>query len=171
MEKNVEHSPQTERLLSIVFKIGLIFKGIDGFFELIGGVLLLFISPTHLGNIIRDLTQHEITQDPNDFIATHLRHFASNLTGSWTLFAAIYLLLHGVVKLVLAWAVFANKLWAFPWMIAFLAIFVVYQIYEIIVHPSLGLTLLTVFDLIIIWLTIHEYRLRRRKLETTQQAA
>lgn len=165
MEDKIEHSPRTERWLSFIFKIGLIFKGIDGFFELIGGILLLFISPAHLSSIIRDLTEHEITQDPNDFIATHLRHFASGLTGSWTLFAAIYLLLHGVVKLVLAWAVFTNRLWAFPWMIVFLAVFVVYQIYEIIVDFNLGLTLLTIFDLIIIWLTVHEYRLRRKKLE------
>lgn len=168
MKAEVEHSPRTERWLSFIFKIGLAFKGIDGFFELVGGILLLFLSPSHISSIIRALTEHEITQDPHDLIANYLRHLASNLTGSWTLFAAIYLLLHGVVKLVLAWAVFANKLWAFPWMIAFLAIFVVYQIYEIFIDHSIGLTLLTIFDIIIIWLTIHEYRLRRRKLETSQ---
>jgi uncharacterized membrane protein len=46
------------------------------------------------------------------------------LTHSAQLYDAVYLLSHGDVKVVLVVALLRNKLWAYPWLIAFLAIFV-----------------------------------------------
>lgn len=51
------------------------------------------------------LTAHELAQDPHDFIARHLLHSASQLSRSTTLFGAIYLLSHGLAKVVLVIAV------------------------------------------------------------------
>jgi Predicted membrane protein (DUF2127) len=55
-------------------------------------------------------------------------------------------------------ALLRNKLWAYPWMIAFLGIFIVYQLYRIALTPTLWLITLTVFDGLIVWLTYREYR-------------
>jgi uncharacterized membrane protein len=44
------------------------------------------------------LTQHELSQDPNDYFANRLLHFGSTLTPSTVRFAALYLLLHGIVE-------------------------------------------------------------------------
>jgi uncharacterized membrane protein len=62
-------------------------------------------------------------------------------------------------------ALLLNKLWAYPWMIVVLVIFIGYQLYRIALSPSAGLIALTVFDLIIVALTLREYRqqLRRRR--------
>ncbi len=146
--------------LDRTFRVSLVLKGLDGLLELVGGVLLLLVSPNQIGALARFLTQHELSEDPHDFIATQLLHLTSSLTVSASLFGAIYLLLHGLVKVVLVWAVLRDKLWAYPWMIAFLLVFIVYQIYQISVSFSLGLILLTAFDLFVVWLTWLEYRKR-----------
>ena len=141
------NTPETAlTLLDRTFFINLILKGLDGVLELIGGILPLVISPAQIGAIARFLTQHEIAEDPHDLIANSLIDLTSSLNLSAALFGAIYLLLHGLVKVVLVWAVLRDQLWAYPWMIAFLLIFIVYQGYQIAGSFSWGLTLLTAFD-------------------------
>ena len=44
------------------------------------------------------------------------------------------------------------------WMIVFLGVFIGYQVYRLSFKPSIGLTLLTVFDALVAWLTYREYR-------------
>jgi len=148
--------------LDKTFKIGIVLKGLDGVLEIAGGMLLLFLSPHAIEHLIRALTAHELSEDPHDFIATHLLHSAGHLTASATLFGAIYLLSHGVAKVVLVALVLRDKLWAYPWLIALLLAFIGYQLYRITaVHFSAGLTALTVFDVALVWLTWREYRSKR----------
>ncbi len=153
-------------LLDLTFRVSLVLKGLDGALELVGGFLLLVVSPAQMGILARLLTQHEISEDPNDLVATALVHLAGTLTVSAALFGAIYLLLHGLVKVVLVWAVLKDKLWAYPWMIAFLLVFIAYQSYEMVVAFSWGMALLTAFDIFIVWLTAHEYRSHRARQGT-----
>lgn len=157
----MENTRQGTALLDRTFRISLILKGLDGVLELIGGVLLLLVTPAQINDLVRFLTQHELAQDPNDLVATTLVHLTANLSGPASLFGAVYLLLHGVVKIVLVWAVLREKLWAYPWMIAFLLVFIVYQAYRILVAFTWGMVLLTAFDIFIVWITWREYRLRR----------
>jgi uncharacterized membrane protein len=63
---------------------------------------------------------------------------------------------------VLVALVLREKLWAYPWLIVLLLAFVGYQIYRLAwVHFSVGLTALTVFDAVLVWLTWREYRSKR----------
>ena len=141
-----------------LFEIGIIFKGLDGILETIGGLLLLAVTPATINRLAEWLTQHELSEDPHDFIASHLLGYAHGLTGSAVTFAAVYLLLHGITKIVLVAALLRNQMWAYPWMIGFLLIFIVYQLYRIVLSPTFGLTALTIFDAIIVWLTWREWR-------------
>ena len=68
-------------LLDRAFAIGITLKGLDGVLEVVGGVLLLVVSSTTIDNMSRALTQHELSEDPHDFLATHLLHAAGSLTG------------------------------------------------------------------------------------------
>jgi len=147
--------------LDLTFKIGLLLKAADGVLEIVGGVLLLFLSPTQIEHIVRTLTAHELAQDPHDFIARHLLHTASHLTTATTLFGAVYLLSHGVSKLVLVVLVLQGRLWAYPWLMALLLGFIGYQLYRLTVHASIGLIALTIFDALLVWLTWREYRAKR----------
>jgi uncharacterized membrane protein len=148
-------------LLDRAFAVGIIIKGLDGVLEVMGGVLLLIISPTTIDHLTRALTQHELSEDPHDFLATHLLQAAGGLTGSSLEFGAGYLLLHGAVKIVLVAALLRDKIWAYPWMIAFLVLFIVYQIYRMTFAFSIGLLGLTIFDVVVVWLTYREYRKQR----------
>jgi uncharacterized membrane protein len=49
-------------------------------------------------------------------------------------------------------------------MIVFLSIFIVYQIYRIVLHLSLGLLVLALFDIFIVGLTVIEYRKHRARM-------
>jgi uncharacterized membrane protein len=144
--------------LDWVFEVGIILKGLNGLLELVGGVLLLIVSPAAIKGIVRTLTEGELSENPHDVIATRLLHTAGGLTGAGLTFGAVYLLIHGVVKVMLVIALLRNKLWAYPWMIAVLVAFIAYQIYLIVLGPSPGLVALTVFDVLIVGLTWREYR-------------
>ncbi len=148
-------------LLDRAFAIGIILKGLDGVLEVVGGVALLIISPTTIDNLSRALTQHELSQDPHDFLATHLLHATGSLTGSSLEFGAAYLVLHGVVKVILVAALLRDQIWAYPWMIVFLIVFIVYQVYRMTFAFSIGLLGLTIFDLVVVWLTYREYGKQR----------
>jgi uncharacterized membrane protein len=148
--------------LDRVFAVGIVGKGLDGAAELVGGLLLLFVSPARIRQLAASWTHEELSEDPHDLIATHVLHTAHGLTGHAVLFGAAYLLVHGIVKIVLVVALLLNKLWAYPWMIAVLLLFIAYQLYRIVLHPTAGLIGLTIFDVVIVALTWREYHEQRQ---------
>jgi uncharacterized membrane protein len=133
-------------------------KGIDGLLEIIGSLFLFLISPEKINSIIIHLIQHELVEDPKDIIATHLLNTMHHFSASTKLFQALYLLVHGLIKVFLVWGLLKNKLWAYPASIAFLVAFIFYQTYRYTYTHALSLILLTIFDVFIIVLTWHEYR-------------
>ena len=143
------------------FRISLYLKGLDGLLETLGGVFLLLINPEQINRWAARFTQGELSGDPHDFIANHILRTAHHLTGSSLAFGAAYLLAHGVVKLVLVAEVLRNHLWAYAGLITVTSLFVVYQVYRLALEFSIGLVLLTLFDLLIIYLTSVEYKKRR----------
>src|SRR5215472_14987690 len=158
--------------LDKTFKIGLVLKGLDGILEVAGGILLLFLSPHAIEHIARTLTAHELSQDPHDVIARYLVHSTSHLSSGITIFGAVYLLSHGIAKIVLVAFVLRDKLWAYPWLIVLLLAFIGYQLYRITaVHFSVGLTALTVFDAFLVWLTWREYQSKRSERRERESPA
>lgn len=147
--------------LDRTFRISVSLKGIDGALEIVGGILLLVVAPATLQSWARSLTAHELAEHPNDFIARHLLDSASQLSRSTTIFGAVYLLSHGIAKVVLVVALLRGQLWAYPWLMALLGVFIVYQLYRLSYRFTLGLMLLTAFDVFVLILTALEYRKRR----------
>jgi uncharacterized membrane protein len=141
-----------------IFEISVAIKGIDGLLEIIGSLFLFLISPEKINSIIIHLIQHELVEDPKDIIATHLLNTMHHFSASTKLFQALYLLVHGLIKVFLVWGLLKNKLWAYPASIAFLVAFIFYQTYRYTYTHALSLILLTIFDVFIIVLTWHEYR-------------
>jgi uncharacterized membrane protein len=153
----------TTRAMDRTFRISLILKGLDGLVEVVGGIALLLLSSSSIQRIVRALTAQELAQDPTDFVARHLLHSASRLSRGTALYAAVYLLAHGVAKVILVGLVLRNKLWAYPWMMALLLAFIVYQVYQLTSRLSVSLILLTLFDGFVVWLTWREYRSKRQE--------
>ena len=146
------------------FRIGLWLKAADGILEIIGGLLLLVVTPSEINRIIQLLTVHELSQDPNDLLSNFLLNSTNALNSGTTLFGAIYLLSHGISKVILTVMVLMGKLSAYPWLIALIVTFIAYQLYVIIlVRFSWGLSALTVFDVFLVWLTWREYVARKQE--------
>ena len=149
---------QRKSRIHVLFNIGVIAKGIDGMLEIVGGVLLLLVSPNRIYTVIQILTQHELSEDPRDLIATWLRNSTHHLTASVTMFAAAYLLWHGAVKAGLVAALLLRRRWAYPAAIVAFSAFLVYQLYRYTHTHSPALLALSVVDILVIILTWLEYR-------------
>jgi len=147
--------------LDKAFEVGILLKGLDGLLEIAGGILLFFVQPAQLNQLAAALTQHELAEDPRDFLATHVLHSVEDLSAGSLVFAAVYLLSHGVVKIVLVWEILNNRLWAYAGLIYLTIGFMIYQIYRFTYSHAISLVLLTVFDAVIVYLTVAEYRKRR----------
>jgi len=155
-----------ERVLDLVFLVGVLFKGIDGLLETIGGIVLLFVTPGQVKSAAHAATSNELTEDPHDLVANLLVHGVSHLHTGSQMFIAAYLVLHGVVKLAIVVALLVGSRRVYPWAMAALGAFVVFQVYELVTAPSVGVVVLTILDVVIIWLTWREWR-RNRELRKT----
>lgn len=151
-------APTRAHLLDLAFLLGVLAKGIDGLIELVAGAILLWVSPGQLATAAQRVTAHELREDPHDLIANLLVHGVAHLDSRTTAFIAAYLLVHGVVKLGIVAALMLGSLRVYPWAIAALAGFLLFQVYELFVLPGVGLALLTVLDALIVWLTWREWR-------------
>ena len=141
------------------FRAGIGVKGFDGILETAGGVLLWFVKPSSLDWMQAFLLRH-ISHDPHDFIAAHLFHVSQRFVSGDPVFASFYLLSHGLIKLVLATALWFNQLWAYPLAISVFGGFCIYQVYRYTHTHSEALLWLTVFDVAVVVLTWREYRLQ-----------
>ena len=144
-------------LLRETFRAGITLKGIDGALETVGGVLLWFFKPSELSEIVRSLFQHELSSDPNDWIAEHVLRATVKLAEANPEFASLFLLSHGLTKAALVLCLWMNRLWAYPLTMAVFAAFSVYQTYRYTHTRSAWLLALTILDLILIYLTWEEY--------------
>jgi uncharacterized membrane protein len=153
--------PQNRIILKSAFRTGITLKAIDGVLEIFGGVWLWHIPPSAMNSVVRVLAEHNLSRDPHDFIAMHLLRTSEMLLSSNRLFASMYLLSHGAVKVVLAVALWMNAQWAYPLTIFVFGGFSVYQTYRYSHTHSITMLLLTIFDLAIIYLTWMEWRERK----------
>ncbi len=149
----------------LFFRISVWLKGLHAGLEIAGGVALSVVSPGFIIHVVALLTQDELAEDPHDLIANYLLNAASHLSVSSKQFMALYLLAHGVPKLLLVGALLRHKLWAYPIAVIAFGAFIVYQLYRFTFTRGIGLIALSLFDLVVIWLIWLEYRaLRLRPL-------
>ena len=148
--------------LDKAFEVGILLKGADGILEIIGGGLLLIVSPSNIVSFATTITQHELVEDPRDIISSYVLQYAHHITGGALIFGAVYLLSHGIVKVVLIAEILQERLWAYMGLIVLTLGFMVYQLYRYSYTHALSLVLLTLYDGIVVYLTVKEYRKRTR---------
>ena len=146
------------RLVHLLFYVGVIGKGADAVLEILGGALLLALTPERLSIIVRALTQHELSEDPQDLVARLIMQSLHFVSGDTKLFGAIFLFWHGAVKAGLVWALLRRHWWAYPVAMIAFGGFVAYQLYRYTNTSSAWLIVLSLLDLSVIALTWLEYR-------------
>src|SRR5476651_2374790 len=134
-----------QRLLDRFFRLAIIIKGFDGLLEVLGGVTLIFLPIARIQGGIADLALREITEDKHAFIAEVIYHLDRQINPHVRLFAVLYLIGHGSIKIFLTIALLREHYHLYPYAIGFLLAFIAYQSYRIGVDHSLALALLTSF--------------------------
>jgi len=155
-------SATREETLHRLFLISVWTKGVAGVLETFAGVPFFFIKPDMVERFVVLLTAPELSEDPNDWIATTLTRAVHRFTADTALFAGAYLVIHGLIKIFLVAGLLRRKLWAYPTSLWFLAAFIVYQCYRYIYTHSVWLVVLTIVDLIVAFLIWHEYQSRKQ---------
>ena len=151
-------------LLHQAFEVGLFLKGLFATAECLLGVSLFFVANQSIQNAVRILTAQEIVEDPSDLLARFLMGAAQSLSLDAQSFYALYLVSHGGVKLGVVLLLLRGYMWAYPLAVAVLSGFIVYQIHRYLLEPGLALILLSLLDVVVIILTLIEYRSRRRAI-------
>jgi uncharacterized membrane protein len=101
------------RILHRFFELGIIFKAIDGGLELVGGLLLIFLSPAAINRVVFFFLEGELKEDPTDLVANLLLHTTRSAI-EVRVPASVFLIAHGIVKLVLVGGLATNRLWSYP---------------------------------------------------------
>jgi len=147
-------------LFNSVYDVGILLKGIDGFIEFLTGVLLL-IAPGLVHKLLTDVagkaavTHHQTFRLIGDYVA----RLDKELAASGLAFLIIFLLTHGVVKLVLVYCLLKKIVKVYPFALIILGLFLIYQVYAFIQTPSVGLALFSLLDAVIIGLVWREYKI------------
>jgi len=143
--------------LDKVFEGGIVLKGVSGVSEFLAGLLLVFVSPAAMRTFLAFVTQREIAEDPGDTLANFILHSADHFNAGNHLFAIGYLWIHAAIKLTAVIGILRNQLWAYPFSLISLGLLMLYQVYSLSVTFSVGMLLLTGFDVLVLALIWREY--------------
>ncbi|TPE53770.1 DUF2127 domain-containing protein [Amaricoccus solimangrovi] len=149
-----------ENRIHQTFEVSILLKGAHALIEIVGGLFFYLVSTATILSWVNLLTREELTEDPRDFVATHLLGAAQSLTGATENFYAFYLISHGAIKIALVLGLLREKPLAYPLSLAALGVFILYQLYRYSYTHAPALIVLTVFDLVVCWLVWHEWRHR-----------
>jgi uncharacterized membrane protein len=138
-----------EKRIHRLFVVSVLAKGAHALVEIAGGLALYLLGADTIAQRLR----------PHEWAA---HHFAP----SEQHFYAFYLLSHGLIKGVLVVFLLREKLWAYPASIAVFGLFIAYQFYRYSFTHDVALIALSIFDLFVIALAVHEYRLLSKHLPT-----
>ncbi len=142
-----------------VYFVTVAIKGIDGLIELIAGIVLI-IAPHFLHSVLATLFGHASVHKGHfmQFVAQNIAHIDSELSRGGLLIVILFLISHGVIKLALVYALLKEILWAYPYALFVLTLFLVYQLYILAIHPTIGMGLFALLDAIIIWVVWGEWQ-------------
>jgi len=163
MQAKAETSEEkVERDILWLFDLALIVKVVNGSLEMLAALLVLYVPPSVVLRLAEFATGGELAQDSDDLIATSIQSAAHSFAVHSHYLLALYLALHGIIKVLLVIGIFAKKKIAYPLFMLALAIFGAYEAYRGFVLHELLLQALAIFDLSLLVLTSYEYRRRYR---------
>lgn len=147
------------RWLHWAFEASLLIKGLLASAEGLGGLSLLFLPNAPIARLVDWMTRNEITQEPNEKVAQWVQHGMAAFTLETQHFYALYLCLHGGIKLAMVIGLARKIIWGYPAAIVILAGFVAYQLHHYFLSPSPVLLALSALDTLMIGLVWREFRM------------
>lgn len=141
-----------------LFVIGMWWRIVYGVLRIFFALALLRVVGKPFIDVLAPLMQHELHQDPNDFLLSHLTSLLISHPFNITYFAAVYFLFWGVVDIVLSYNLLKHNLWAFPISMLLIGGFLVYEIFRFSHTHSPFLFSVMCLDAFILWLVYREYK-------------
>ncbi|UOA23038.1 hypothetical protein DSM110277_01450 [Sulfitobacter pontiacus] len=149
---------RTEATSHQLFLLTVVAKGLLGLFQLATAAAIVFGATQQLPKFAEWVFKAELSQDPKDFLATKIMSLAGSIPQADLSFYTAYFTAHGALHIGVVAALLYGAKWADIAAIAILAAFVVYQVFEWFSIGGGMLVLLTVIDLVVIYLTVLEMR-------------
>ena len=131
-------------------------KGLHAAVELAGGITLYLFSTDVILAWLWEAGRS------NDWVA----RFAHGFSRPEHEFYAFYLVSHGIVNGAIVAGLLLGKRWSYHATFIVLTLFIAYQLYRYSFTHDIALIALSIFDLFVIALAVHEYRLLRKHLPT-----
>lgn len=144
-------------LLERIFRFSITLSGLYAVLETILGITILKVNPQVMNRIVLALLHQKLSINPGDFIATHLLRATQQFAVGGKHSASLYLLSHGVSKLIVVLSLLRNKLWSYPFLILMSSGFILFQGYRFVLTHSLVMIFLILCDIVVIVLTWLEY--------------
>jgi uncharacterized membrane protein len=154
--------PLSEKKITILFRISLIVKVIQGFLEVVLGMLFLYVKSDTIAVLFQEFIRDELAESPYTKTSHFIIQTGNSVVAAGSLFIGLYLLSHGIVKLLLIIGVVKKKLWAYYTFIATLIAFILYQAYRYSITHSPLVLVFTLFDIFFTWLAWQESQIIKR---------
>lgn len=152
-----------DKKVHAAFEASLVLKGLFAVAEIVSAAAVFVVPPRLMLDLVRAVTQAELSEDPRDLVANALLRAAHHLSVGGEHFAAAYLFVHGIVKLWLIGGLWRERIGYYPIAIAVFGAFIAYQIDRYRFTHSPLLLFITAVDAVVIWLTWLEYRCLRAR--------
>ena len=136
-------------------------KGLAALLETIVGALVPFVSLQKLHEGIVLLTAPELAENPDARIAGYLSRSSEQFSSDSQGFVAIYLVAHGIIKLVMVGGLLTRRMWTYPVALFLTAAFLAYQLHRFTHTHSVWLLVAMAIDLGIAYLILREWRVRK----------
>lgn len=141
------------------FRLVLLLKGADSLVQALGALVLVVVPPAVLAGRANAVVTRDLVGDGDGGWAHSLSRAARELAdGDPRAFAVLYLLGHGLVKLVLVVAMLRRVVAAYPVAILVLGACLVFEVVRATRTGSMGLVALSAFDAVVLALVVHQFR-------------
>ncbi|MBY0472999.1 DUF2127 domain-containing protein [Patescibacteria group bacterium] len=153
----------TQKFWHELFEAGILLKALNSVWETAAGLYLLWSVHPLIRSGFVFFSREEFLGGHDDFIFRFIADHLNQLSVSTKNFVGLYLLFHGLLNMFLSYNLYKNRLWAYPVSMGITGIFLVYQGYRLFHTHSIILLCITIFDIVFIYLTWHEYRYQLHK--------
>jgi len=145
-----------------LLRIGLIIKAIDAVFEVVGGVLLFY--PRELNRWLALIFQHELVRRAAPHTAPVVEHHVTKAIYGASLAAALYLMAHGIAKIVFIGGVLKERRWGYIGLVAILVLFTIFELCRSFLDGGWAMFAFAAFDGYLAYLVWVDFRKAKEKV-------
>ncbi len=158
----MEQPRGTSRTVYELFRISLVIRALGAFAEVLAGIFIALIPNAFILHLALTVSQLDIDGSLDDSLVQVFITSLHWLIASNQLIIGAYLAFRGLIQLVLVWELFRNRLWAYVGLMIVVGIFILTQCIDIYRTHAIPTILITLFDLVTLWLTWNEYQKVRK---------